>query len=117
MLEKNFIYIICGREIDERFNATWYGSSNPVSFKIIKKQKLEKLRYKLMCPASDCEVELSFVVAEKSYFKSSNKISYLFYAGVKIKKKKLVSLDENSVYTMLHGFKNYFYTNLKTKTN
>ena len=39
MLEKNFIYIICGREIDERFNETWYGSSNPVSFKIIKKQK------------------------------------------------------------------------------
>ena len=70
-----------------------------------------------MCPTSDCEVELSFVVAGKSYFKSSDKIKYLFYASVKIKKKKLVSLDENSVYTMLHGFKNYFYTNLKTKTN
>ena len=53
----------------------------------------------------------------KSYFKSSNKISYLFYADIKIKKKKVSFLDENSVYTMLYGFKNYFYTNLKTKTN
>ena len=78
MLEKNFIYIICGREIDERFNETWYGSSNPVSFKIIKKQKLEKLRYKLMCPTSDCEVELSFVVAGKSYLNQATKSAIYF---------------------------------------
>ena len=106
MLEKNFIYIICGREIDERFNETWYGSSNPVSFKIIKKQKQKNYVTNLCVLHQIAKSNYLFVVAGKSYFKSSDKISYLFYASVKIKKKKLVSLDENSIYT-----------NLKTKTN
>lgn len=41
-----------------------------------------------MCPTSDYEAKLSFVVAGKPYFKSSNKISYSFYDDVK---KKTVS--------------------------
>ena len=70
-----------------------------------------------MCPTSNCEAKLSLCGGGKSYFKSSNKISYLFYADIKIKKKKVSFLDENSVYSMLQRFKDYFYTDVKTKTN
>lgn len=101
-------------------------SNNIISFKYIKtSNNLDKLRKELKCPTKNCQARLSYVAARKPYLKTHNKSSHSSFCpykkqGVKYRnkqrKKLLVSLNENSVYSRLDRYKNDFYPNLKAKT-
>lgn len=100
-----------------KFNEARDSSGKLISFKIIKNSKnLDKLRYELTCPTKNCKAKLSYVAAGKPYLKARNKSrhsSFCRYQNDEVeyrkkqRRKLLVSLDENSVYSRLDGFKDF----------
>ena len=110
-----------------KFNEARDSSGKLISFKIIKNSKnLDKLRYELTCPTKNCKAKLSYFAAGKPYLKARNKSrhsSFCRYQNDEVeyrkkqRRKLLVSLDENSVYSRLDGFKDFLYPDLKSKTN
>ena len=106
--------------MDMKFNEARDSSGKLISFKIIKNSKnLDKLRYELTCPTKNCKAKLSYLKARNK----SRHSSFCRYQNDEVeyrkkqRRKLLVSLDENSVYSRLDGFKDFLYPDLKSKTN